>query len=139
MKLALDSNIFIAFLQVDDEFFAASKELLEGISQNNVKAIFSTLVYGEVMYGSPPNSSLKAVKSFFNSLAGASEIPADKEVCFKAAELRQKYGSLKLPDAIHLATAIIGGVDIFITADMRLVNIADQQIKTIMLGKPINA
>lgn len=136
MKLALDSNVFIAYLQQDDEFFDSAKTILEKLSENTVVAVFSTLVFGEVMYGAPPNSSIKTIKSFFNDL-GAVNVPADSAVCFKAAELRLRYSSLKLPDAIHLATAIIAKADIFITADKPLVKIASLEIKTIMLGKSI--
>lgn len=137
MKLALDSNVFIAYLQQDDAFFEFAKEVLKKVSTGENEAVFSALVFGEVMYGPHPNSSLGAVKEFFDELGSANSISADKDVCLKAAELRQQHTSLKLPDAIHLATAILAKADIFVTADKPLVKISSHEIKTIRLGNPI--
>jgi predicted nucleic acid-binding protein len=37
----------------------------------------------------------------------------------RATELRVKYG-FKTPDALHLASAILGGADVFVTGDVAL-------------------
>ncbi len=137
MKLAIDSNIFIAFLQEDDAFFKPATRILKSITDATHSAVYSTLAYAEVMYGAPPNGSLEAVKAFFNQLHGAAPIAADKEVCVLAAELRLNHQSLKLPDAIHLATALKAKTDIFVTADKQLYAIASKEIKS-QLIRPAN-
>jgi predicted nucleic acid-binding protein len=43
--------------------------------------------------------------------------PIDLNILLNAAELRANYAGLKLPDAIHLATALAFGCDVFLTAD----------------------
>jgi predicted nucleic acid-binding protein len=43
--------------------------------------------------------------------------PIDLNILLNAAELRASYPGLKLPDAIHLATALAFGCDVFLTAD----------------------
>lgn len=133
MKLALDSNVFIAYLQRDDAFFDSAKKLLEDIESKRYKIVFSTLTFGEVMYGAPPNGSLEIVKSFFNDMLGAVAVAADEEVCLLAAELRLKHSSLKLPDAIHLATALVSSADRLITADKKLYTFASNEIKCELL------
>lgn len=130
MKLAIDSNIFIAFLQKDEAFFKPAAEILKNIADGKHYAVFSTLTYGEVMYGAPRYGSLQAVKLFFRSLRGAEPIAANGEICFLAAELRLKYPSLKLPDAIHLATALVASTDKFVTADRRLYTITAKEMKS---------
>ena len=46
--------------------------------------------------------------------------PVDLDILLNAAELRANYSSLKLPDAIHLATALAFGSTVFLTADQGL-------------------
>jgi predicted nucleic acid-binding protein len=43
--------------------------------------------------------------------------PIDLNILLNAAELRANYSGLKLPDAIHLATALALGCSVFLTAD----------------------
>jgi predicted nucleic acid-binding protein len=46
--------------------------------------------------------------------------PVDRWVLWSAAVLRAAYATLKLPDAIHLATALLTGCSHFLTADGKL-------------------
>lgn len=119
---------------MDDVFYESSKRLIQQIDNGGLRAICSSIVFGEVVYTSRDNESLAAVEAFFERLAGYTDLPADRTICRKAAELRQKYTALKLPDAIHLATALTANVDEFITADKLLSRIAGKEIKTWLLG-----
>ena len=52
---------------------------------------------------------------------GVSELlPVSREVLERAAALRAQHHFLKTPDAIHLAAAIEGKCDVFLTNDHRL-------------------
>ena len=65
------------------------------------------------------------VESFFSSIGHLSTIAADDAICLEAGRLRKRYGNkLKLPDALHLATALASGVDVFITNDDALARVA---------------
>lgn len=138
MLVALDSNVFIAFLSQDDEFYQPALSIIKRIDTGKLQAVCSAIVYGEVVYTATKESAIAEVGNFFDRLTHCANVPADKKVCVKAAELRIKYPSLKLPDAIHLATAILAKADIFVTADKPLVKIAANEIKTIMLGTQIS-
>jgi predicted nucleic acid-binding protein len=131
VNIALDSNVFIAFLAEDPDFFDVSAEIMRKIENGQLNASYSSLVFGEVMR-MPADESLEPIKQFFNKLPGT-DFPADKTVCTKAAELRRKYPALKLPDAIHLATAIQSKVHNFITADKSLARIANKEISATYL------
>lgn len=133
MRLALDSNVFIAYLHADDVFFNSAKQKLEQLDTGKDTAVFSTITFGEVMYGAVSTESLDDVRSFFSELSNFDAIAATEEICLLAAELRLRYLSLKLPDAIHLATAIVSKADILITADKKLFTIASNEIKTELL------
>lgn len=51
----------------------------------------------------------------------------DGSVAMKAAELRGKYG-IKTPDAIQIATAVVGGAEALITNDVNLKKVKEIEI-----------
>ncbi len=61
---------------------------------------------------------LAAFDSYFADII-SDVIPLTRQIVDLATELRARY-SFKTPDAIHLAAAIIGGCDLFLTNDYRL-------------------
>ena len=50
----------------------------------------------------------------------AEVIPLTQAVMLRAAKLRANYEWLRTPDAIHLAAALTGNCDVFLTNDQRL-------------------
>jgi predicted nucleic acid-binding protein len=65
------------------------------------------------------NTQLRSAYEAFFSGPCSDYIPLTSEVFDKATELRAEY-SLKTPDAIHLAAALVSGCDVFLTNDLRL-------------------
>jgi predicted nucleic acid-binding protein len=63
-------------------------------------------------------SVLSTYEAFF-SAAGLTIVELIADVIERATELRAVYG-FKTPDALHLASAIVGKADIFITGDGKL-------------------
>jgi predicted nucleic acid-binding protein len=133
MVVALDSNVFIAFIAQgqDTRFFTAAANIMQDVESGTLGAVYSSIVFGEVMR-MPSGESLEPIKQFLASLEGK-DYPADRNVCSKAAELRRTYPALRLPDALHLATALIAKADNFITADKRLLAVAKQEITSTYL------
>lgn len=131
MVVALDSNVFISFLTQDGPSVSAANQLIKSIISGKKIAVFSSIVYGEVIkVPSSPNQK-QDIEAFFSNLEGAAtDIPADKIICLLAAELRLQNTALKLPDSIHLATALHAHADMFVTADKQLARIAESFIKT---------
>lgn len=133
MTVALDSNVFIAYLARDAEFYDAANDIMQRLAGDVLQAVCSSIVFGEIVYTTRDSKSLAAVDAFFLNLTSCADKPADKLVCREAAQLRQKYPSLRLPDALHLATAITAQVDSFVTADKRLLAIATKEMPSIYL------
>ncbi len=65
------------------------------------------------------NVQLRSAYEEFFSGPCSDYIPLSSEVFEKATELRAEY-SVKTPDAIHLAAALVSRCDIFLTNDLRL-------------------
>jgi predicted nucleic acid-binding protein len=60
-------------------------------------------------------------------------LPMESEVFRNAAKLRAYFGSLKTPDALHLATASHHNCDEFWTNDNRLNFVAPRLVKNILI------
>lgn len=48
----------------------------------------------------------------------------------RATDLRVKYG-FKTPDALHLASAIVGGADVFVTGDVALARCTEVRVEIV--------
>ena len=57
-------------------------------------------------------------------------LPLTEPVCERAARLRATY-PFKLPDALHLATAIEHGCGLFLTADSKLARCAEIKVEVL--------
>lgn len=121
--VALDSMIFIYLLDEDERFWDKVEALFDRIESGEIKAVTSIVSVIEIL--SPDkylddNQTKTEISRFFQETPGLAVFPVDWEISQKAAELRRENRSLRTPDAIQLATAIIGGADIFITNDRKL-------------------
>src|SRR5258708_25875971 len=106
MTVALDSNVFIAYLAQDDAFYESAQRIISQISSGKMAAVYSSLVFGEVVYPVSKPETLAAVNEFFKQLVNARDVPANAAICQRASVMQLAERSLKLPAAIHLATAI---------------------------------
>lgn len=126
MLYALDSNVIIAALSGSEAESHKAKELIIAIASGKHQAVVSSLVFGEVLSISKAEVDLAGFLDQVNNLRS---IPASDAVCAKAGTLRkQGAAKLKLPDAIHLATALQASADVFVTNDTVLAKAATQLI-----------
>jgi predicted nucleic acid-binding protein len=102
--ILLDSTVIIGFLDVDDALHEVAVAKLKEVAGSH-PLVASTVSYAEVMTGvSLGHHPQKAVEGFFDVLI-RELMPIDRSVAARAAELRGKRISLRLPDALILATA----------------------------------
>jgi predicted nucleic acid-binding protein len=134
VTVALDSNVFIAYLAKEAAFYDSAKLIIGQIADSKMGAVCSSIVFGELMYAARKPESLAAVDNFFEQLVHCVDMPASKAICRRAAALQLTHPGLKLPNAIHLATAIEAKADNFITADKRLLTIAKRLLPATYLN-----
>ena len=72
---------------------------------------------------------LTAFDSYFSGII-SEVLPLTRPVLDLATELRARYG-FKTPDAIHLAAAINGGCDLFLTNDYHLEQCAEIAVEVV--------
>lgn len=123
-RLYLDSNIFIYAFENND---ALAKKLLQLIALNeNLKSHFlatSEITLAELIIDPLKKKNRQLVELYDNISIGNALVlvgTVSREVLWHAAQLRSEYTHLRLPDAIHISTAMHFGCARFLTADTRL-------------------
>jgi predicted nucleic acid-binding protein len=103
-RVALDADVVIAFLDpMDDQHARAVAELRPRLAAADELLVGAT-VYAETLVR-PLQQGTDATVDAFLDEAGISVIPVDRGIARRAARLRAQHSSLRLPDAISLATA----------------------------------
>lgn len=127
MLLALDSNVIIAALSGDEPDSPAAQHIIQAAQSGRVSVVLSAIVWGEVLglRQNKTSASEQLVKDFFLAFEQARFIDVTPAIAQMAGSLRVSRGTkLRLPDAIHLATALHAQADNFITSDAVLLKIA---------------
>lgn len=105
MALALlDSAAIVALLDSSDRLHRASEEKLRDLGAGH-KLISSVVVFAEVMTGVARGHHEEEVVRRFFQRAVTQLLPVDLAVAERGAQLRGQRRSLRLPDALILATA----------------------------------
>jgi predicted nucleic acid-binding protein len=121
-RVALDADILIAFLDPgDDQHAAAVTELRPRLTAGDELLIGAT-VYAETIVRPLQQGTDATVDQFLDSAAIAI-VPIDRAIARRAAALRGEHPSLRLPDAMSLATASATG-SMLLTLDKKLRRIA---------------
>ncbi|MBV9464685.1 MAG: PIN domain-containing protein [Solirubrobacterales bacterium] len=117
-RVALDADILIAFLDPrDDQHAAAVAQLRPRLAAGDELLIGAT-VYAETIVRPLQQGTNTTVDQFLDS-AGISVVAIDRAIARRAAGLRAEHASLRLPDAMSLATAI-ATESMLLTLDKRL-------------------
>lgn len=126
---ALDSNVLIYILERNETFFESAQHALRVALDSGKPICLSTLVLAEVFSGTADKQALEFLTASQFTLHDLSQ-----DIAVLAGTLRFSHHSLRTPDAIHLATALIAGARQFITNDDRLWKI-DVGIEIVPLPK----
>ena len=121
--VALDADVVIAFLDPADEQHARAVEALRPHLAAGSQLVLSASVYAEVLVRPLQRGSDSTVDEFIAAI-GATVVAVDRHVARRAAELRARHRSLRLPDAFSLATALAASAEL-LTLDRGLRRIAD--------------
>ncbi len=116
----LDAGVIIAFLDADDSHHdAATSALADALDQADRLSIAASAL-AECLVG-PARRSAKAVELVRTAIGRlpASVVALDGEIATRAAVLRARHRTLKLPDALVIATADTTCADRLITTDRK--------------------
>jgi predicted nucleic acid-binding protein len=121
-RVVLDADIVIAFLDPgDDQHAVAIAELRPRLAAGD-ELLIAAAVYAETMVRPLQQGTDATVEEFFDAV-GISIVPIDRSIARRAAILRGEPHSLRLPDAMSLAAAIVTESTL-LTLDKKLRRIA---------------
>lgn len=120
MAVVLDSDAVVGFLDRSDALHGAADEAIRDLVGAH-QLLVSTVTYAEVLTGARlGRHDEEQVRGFFFELT-AGILSVDVEIAEKAAELRGRFRSLRMPDALILATADVAPeVELVLTGDKQM-------------------
>jgi predicted nucleic acid-binding protein len=133
-SVALDADVLIAFLDPgDDQHERAVKELRAKLAAGE-RLLVGASVYAEVMVR-PLERGTDAKVDEFLAAARVAVIDVDRALARRAAQLRAQHRSLRLGDALSLATALSREAQL-LTFDERLRRIATREARAPKGARP---
>jgi len=118
--VVLDSSVVLGLLDPEDAHHPAAVAELRRRESAGDWFVIPSLVLAEVLVG-VARAEPGALERRQRDLASAFDTarPLDEAVAVAAAQLRARHRSLRMPDAIVIATGIVDDVDAILTADRR--------------------
>jgi predicted nucleic acid-binding protein len=122
----MDTNVFIAGFELPLEQAKPVQDVLAALRDKPRLAVTSELTLGELLapvsrYGAMPFPVKRRL--YLNLLVWSRLVemrPVTRDILIETADLRQATPKQRLPDAIHVVTAIQSGCGYFLTGDKRI-------------------
>lgn len=129
-KLYFDSNVFIYALESPDrDLRKRHQHLFHMLAAKRFDVCTSLVTRAEVLVRPLRMNQVELADRYRALLSGAdavSVVGLNIDVMDRAAGLRADYPALKLPDALHIATAMHVGCDALVSNDLRLRVVANR-------------
>jgi predicted nucleic acid-binding protein len=121
-RVYLDANVFIYAVEGSPEHAAFLEGLFDLLAAGDAAAVTSELTLAEVL--AKPFAERRAdLAAIYEEMvapsAWLSTVPVERAIVVRAARLGPELG-LKLPDAIHAASAEAAACEVFLSNDRRL-------------------
>ncbi len=131
--VAIDTSPFIYFIEGNPAFSRWVAPFFESLDRGEFLAVTSTITLTEVLVHPLRHGSDVLAARYAHILTTSRNLavlPVSDAIASEAAALRAKHG-FKTPDAIQIATGLIGGASSFLTNDAGLGSIPE--MKSIVL------
>ncbi len=116
----VDAGVIIGLLDGQDAHHVAARAALAAARDRGDDLVLPAAAYAEILVA--PNrhgrGAVETVDGFLDALPIRVE-PIDRATAARAAELRAAHASVRLPDALVIATALVVGADRLLTTDRR--------------------
>lgn len=119
----LDANVFIYGVEEVEPWVRVVQPVIEGLGTGIVDGVTSEITVAEVLVRPLRENDETGLRAFGRAVRSHGDLavaPVTRAVLVGAAALRAADPALKLPDAIHAATARQSGCGVLVTNDDRL-------------------
>ena len=121
-KIYLDTNIFIYLLEDFQQYRVLMDEFIDGLENKKITCFTSELTFAELLVPAFKKGNSHIIieyKKILNDPQLVTLISTTQDIYIHSAYNRANF-NLKLPDAIHVATAQSIDADIFLTNDKKI-------------------
>jgi predicted nucleic acid-binding protein len=118
--VVVDSSILLGFIDPTDAHYEGAKRAIAENKEAGNSFLVPTVVLAETMVGTARRGrqAVERTRTLLTTIFGPPRV-IDDNVAVEAAYLRAKHKSLRLPDALVIATGIVDHADTILTADKR--------------------
>ena len=134
MAVVLDSDAVVGFLDRDDALHEAADAVVRDLAHAQ-RLLVSVITYAEVLTGAKlGHHNEDHVRGFFSQLVSG-VLPVDTTVADTAADLRARSKSLRMPDALIVATAETEpDAGVIVTGDRQVARLSGLSCEVRLLG-----
>ncbi|HET6569120.1 MAG TPA: type II toxin-antitoxin system VapC family toxin [Rhodothermales bacterium] len=132
----LDANVLIYSFEGPPNVAGELQRLFGAVAQGHLNVVTSELALAEMLVKPLREQKSQQADRYLTTLQPRPHFdvhPVTRAILVEAARLRAA-SKLKLPDAIHAATAQFTGCEVFLTNDQRIKSLPD--IEVIQLSSP---
>ena len=124
-NICWDTSVFLTHIlgEATEEQEREIQAVLTLVEQGKFQIIVSTLLRIEILESTMSKSAMDLFDALMKKIGMVRNVAIDIRVVNKAHEIRNRKSSLKTPDAIHIATAIVSGAIVFHTFDKKLIKL----------------
>lgn len=133
-RIGLDSMCFIYLFSDNPRFSPLVETVFNLMGSKKIQGVTSAITVIEtlVLPEATNNQLLIAeYENVFTHVPNVDIVPVDWHVCRIAAKLRATYRSIRTPDAVQMATALVKDCTVFLTNDKKLKQV--REIKVVLL------
>lgn len=121
-RVYLDANVWVYALEGYVPYNLSLKALFARIDSGEITGITSLLTLAECLVKPFADGNTALQRLYAETLQerpSLSVVPLTRTVLIEAARLRARHVALKMPDALHAATALTSGAKYFVSNDTR--------------------
>ena len=133
--VGLDTAPLIYFIEKHPTYFPILHPFFEAVHRGDIQVVTSTLTLTEVLVVPYRMGNQKLALDYTRILLNSGNLtvlPVSEAVAVEAARIRARHG-YKTPDALQIATAILGKANTFLTNDAALASLP--ALPTILLDQ----
>ena len=122
-RVYLDTNVFVAAFEHVGAHSDHAWWIIRAVEGGEIEAGTSEITLAEVLVKPFEVGAADLAKGYQNMMMSGSNfevLPVRRDILVKAATLRARRTSIRLPDAVHIATAQALSCGFFISGDRRL-------------------
>lgn len=119
-RVYIDTNILIYLFEGFEEYLPLLQELAQCVDNNDITLLTGEVTLAEILvmpFKKDDTGAINLYTKALNDRKFIELVPTTQKVYIKTAFLRATLSSMKTPDSIHVASAMVGKADIFITND----------------------